>query len=135
MAEPMPQPIEPADQPLWDAAGQRLHRRREPRQSVGSVLPIRLRLLPDQPASQWLTADILDISHGGLALLVPAITAPQLGSPVLLDVSDHPGFGVVRLPGLLRWCEPADQLGALQVLGVQLDQPLPRLPPLVQSRK
>lgn len=132
----MPGPFPPLDQPLWDRAGQSLNRRREQRLPVGSVLPIRMRLLPPgQPPGAWLTADILDISHGGLALLVTATEAPLLDCPLLLDVSNHPGFGVVRLAGSLRWCRAADGLGVLQMLGVQLDQPLPLVPPLVQSRK
>ena len=112
----------PLDQPLWDQVGAPLNRRHDPRLPVGSVLPVQLRALPEAaPPGAWLSADILDISHGGLALL--------------LDVSNHPGFAAVRLPATLRWSAPADGLGALQVIGVQLDRPLPRVPPLVQSRK
>jgi hypothetical protein len=132
----MPGPFPPLDQPLWDRAGQRLNRRREQRLPVGSVLPIRVRLLPaKQPPGPWLVADILDISHGGLALLMTATEMSVLDCPLLLDVSSHPAFGVVRLSGSLRWCRPADGLGVLQMVGVQLDRPLPRVPSLVQSRK
>ena len=132
----MPGSLPPLDQPLWDQAGQRLNRRREQRLAVGSVLPIQLRLLPPgQLPGPWFTADILDISHGGLALLVTADAAPPTDCPLLLDVGNHPGFGVVRLAGRVRWRRPADGLGVLQLVGVQLDQPLPAVPPLVQSRK
>jgi hypothetical protein len=66
---------------------------------------------------------------------VPCLETTLVGEPLLLDVSQHPGFGAVRLPAVLRWSRPAGELGLLQLIGVQLDQPLPRVPPLVQSRK
>jgi hypothetical protein len=104
--------------------------------AVGSVLPVQLRFLPNgQPPGAWMTADILDISHGGMALLVPCFEEVRSGAPLVLDVSQHPGFGAVRIPAVLRWSRPAGDLGLLQLIGVQLDQPLPRVPPLVQSRK
>ena len=132
----MASPFPPLDQPLWDQAGQVLNRRREARLTVGSVLPIQLRAVPSgQAPGAWFSADILDISHGGLALLLSASAAFPPRAALLLDVSNHPGFGRVRLPATLRWSTAADGLGALQVIGVQLDQPLPRVPPLVQSRK
>jgi hypothetical protein len=127
---------QPLDQPLWDQAGEPLNRRHEPRLAVGSVLPVQVRVLPQGlPPGPWITADILDISHGGMALLLPRQDGELIGQPLLLDVSHHPGFGVVRLPGVLRWCRAADGLGVLQLIGVQLDRPLPLVPPLVQSRK
>ena len=132
----MAHPEQPLDQPLWDQVGQPLNRRHEPRMAVGSVLPVQLRFLPNgQPPGVWITADILDISHGGIALLVPQLAEVRLGEQLLLDVSQHPGFGTVRLPAVLRWSRPAGELGVLQLIGVQLDRPLARVPPLVQSRK
>ena len=132
----MAHPEQPLDQSLWDQAGRPLNRREEPRLAVGSVLPVQLRFLPPgQPPGAWITADILDISHGGMALLLPCQEAAVIALPLLLDVSHHPGFGAVRLPGVLRWSQPADGLGVLQLIGVQLDRPLPLVPPLVQSRK
>jgi hypothetical protein len=101
-------PFPPLDQPLCDQAGQALNRRREQRLEVGSVLPVQLRAVPPgQDPGAWFSADILDISHGGR----------------------------VRLAATLLWSTAADGLGALQVIGVQLDQPLPLVPPLVQSKK
>ena len=132
MASPSP----PLDQPLWDHAGRALYRRSEQRLEVGSVLPVQLRAVPlEQAPGAWFSADILDISHGGLALLLSADAALPPRVPLLLDVSNHPGFGRVRLAATLRWSAAADGLGVLQVIGIQLDQPLPLLPPLVQSRK
>ena len=132
----MTSPFPPLDQPLWDQAGQALNRRSAVRLPVGSVLPVQLRPMPPgQPPGAWISADILDISHGGLALLLSASAAMPPLVPLLLDLSNHPGFGRVRLPATLRWRAPADGLGALQVIGVQFDQPLPLVPPLVQSRK
>ncbi len=132
----MAHPEQPLDQPLWDQVGQPLSRRHEPRMAVGSVLPVQLRFLSTgQPPGAWMTADILDISHGGMALLVPCLETTLVGEPLLLDLSQHPGFDAVRLPAVLRWSCPAGDLGVLQLIGVQFDQPLPRVPPLVQSRK
>ena len=129
-------PFPPLDQPRWDQAGQALNRRREQRLEVGSVLPVQLRAVPPgQDPGAWFSADILDISHGGLALLLSGSAALPPRVPLLLDVSNHPGFGRVRLAATLRWSTAADGLGALQVIGVQFDQPLPLVPPLVQSRK
>ena len=69
----MAHPEQPLDASLWDQAGQPLNRRHEPRLAVGSVLPVQLRFLPaGQPPGPWITADILDISHGGMALLLVA---------------------------------------------------------------
>jgi hypothetical protein len=128
----MASPFPPLDQPLWDQAGEALNRRREQRLAVGSVLRA---VPPGQVPGAWFSADILDISHGGLALLLSSSAAFSPRAALLLDVSNHPGFGRVRLPATLRWSTAADGLGALQVIGVQLDQPLPLVPPLVQSRK
>lgn len=128
-------PFPPLDQPLWDEVGQRLESRRQPRHAVGSVRPIRLRQLPPaQPPGDWLDADILDISFGGLALLVSDANGVMEAVDVLLDVSSHPGFGVVRLPGCVRWKRAAGGAGSLWVVGVQLDRPLARVPQLVEVR-
>lgn len=131
MAGPFPS----LDQPLWDEAGQRLDGRRQPRHALGSVRPIQLRQLPPvQPPGDWLHADILDISCGGLALLVSDANGLRDAVDVLLDVSSHPGFGVVRLPGSVRWKRAAGGAGSLWVVGVQFDRPLARVPQLVAAR-
>lgn len=124
----------PLDQPLWDAAARPLGRRREERLAVGSVRPVQLRMMQGQQPGPWIPADILDISHGGMALLLSADAGLALGGQVLLDVSLHPGFGLVRLPGWLRWHQTAGVAGGLWVVGVQFDRPLVRLPPLMAAQ-
>ncbi|MFZ9534902.1 MAG: PilZ domain-containing protein [Vulcanococcus sp.] len=120
---------ESMDVGLWDEHGQPLQRRRDQRISVGSVLPVRLRLLPaGAPPGPWMTADILDISLGGLALLLDAAQPLRQGSSSQLDFSNHPGFPGSPLAAELRWREP---MGELQLVGVQLEQPLASLPALV----
>ena len=127
-------PFPPLDQPLWDQAGTPLNRRREERIAVGSVRPVQLRTLQSQQPGPWITADILDISHGGMALLLPEDAGLVMGGEVLLDVSLHPGFGLVRLPGYLRWHQAAGLAGGLCVVGVQFDRPLPRVPQLMVAK-
>lgn len=90
---------ESMDVGLWDEHGQPLQRRRDQRISVGSVLPVRLRLL-----------------------------SLRQGSSLQLDLSNHPGFPGSPLAAELRWREP---MGELQLVGVQLEQPLASLPALV----
>jgi hypothetical protein len=131
----MASPFPPLDQPLWDQAGQALNRRREQRLEVGSVLPVQLRQLPpSQSPGDWLKADILDISCGGLALLVSDANGLIEAADVLLDVSSHPDFGAVRLPGCVRWKQAAGGASTLWVLGIQFDRPLARLPRLITAR-
>lgn len=116
---------------LWDERGQPLNRRQDQRLMVGSVLPVRLRLLRSVvPGDGWLQADLLDLSRGGLALLLQASQPLLRGAPVQLDLSNHPGFGIPLLAAELRWVEP---LGDQQMVGVQFEQPLAQLPPLVPT--
>lgn len=107
-------------------------RRSDFRSPVEVVLPVAMMLLDDTgyPASDWLVADILDLSCGGMCLLIGG----QPGSPFLphgrvrLDVSMHPDFGVPTLSGSLRWFTRAGQ--QMVSLGLQFDRELPRLPAL-----
>jgi hypothetical protein len=123
----------PAVKELWDRAGALLNQRQEPRIQVGSVQPVGLRLLKgDGPLAPWLVADILDLSHGGMALLLSSAPPMELDQAVLLDVSAHPDFGRVRLPAYLRWFVVSP---VVITVGVQFDQPLVVLPQLAQSRK
>ncbi len=70
----------------------------------------------------------------GLALLVSDANGLRDALDVLLDVSSHPGFGVVRLPGSVRWKRSAGGAGSLWVVGVQFDRSLARVPQLVAAR-
>ncbi|MGB7563204.1 MAG: PilZ domain-containing protein [Prochlorococcaceae cyanobacterium] len=73
----------------------------------------------------WLSADILDLSVGGLCLV---LTAGQDFEPVnrlVLNLSSQPDFGVEQLPVSLRWYVKG---GLLMSLGVGFDKPFELLP-------
>lgn len=108
--------------------------RRQPRFSVQASRPIGLRLLDGQgePQGAWCLVDILDISRGGLCLLLCG--APQLstGQALQLDVHAHPDFQVSRLHAELRWCRSA---AGFTTLGVAFAEPLSHLPRLELERR
>jgi hypothetical protein len=108
------------------------------RSPVEAVRSIGLMLLDNTgyAASPWLVADILDVSRGGLCLLL----AERPDKPfrphfrVRLNVSMHPDFGQPELAGSLRWFVRAEHERVV-TLGVQFDQELPRLPTLLACRR
>jgi hypothetical protein len=91
---------------------------------------------PDEPASQWFSADILDISLGGVCVLITGTPDMQLGQRVTLDFKAH------RLPeslqpqtliaARLRWFVRS---GLVSTLGISFDMPLPELPELLAERR
>jgi hypothetical protein len=113
-----------------------LTRRRHVRTSVEATRSLALQHLDgdDQPISSWCSADILDISLGGLCLLVmQSFPLPDHeASRIRLDVRSQPGFGVENLAGQIRWFV---QSGLVLTLGVGFDQPLERLPALLACRR
>lgn len=123
----------------WDYSYGRLHRRHEPRLQLGSVRPVKIYLLrgddqvgPHQvqaSADGWVVADVLDISLGGMALLIDGAPPLERDQPVLLDVAAHPDFDSSRLMATLRWFVTSPRV---ITLGVQFDQRLLRLPQLTQ---
>lgn len=124
---------EPWDGEPWDQAWPGQHRRLEPRLPLGSVLPVGLGLAGDGGRQhQWLVADVLDISLGGMALVIDQSPALERDQPVTLDVSAHPDFACAAIPAVLRWFEVTP---LVITLGVQFGQPLRRLPELSQRRK
>ncbi|MFM8259452.1 MAG: PilZ domain-containing protein [Vulcanococcus sp.] len=105
--------------------------RREPRDAIEICRPITLQLLSDagEALSPWLPADILDVSVGGLCLLIsedPALELRQ-GMPLRLDVTSQPAFGQAQISGQLRWCLRS---GLVVTLGLVFNEPLPALPEL-----
>jgi hypothetical protein len=112
-------------------------RRADFRRPVEAARSIGLMLLDDTgyPASPWLLVDILDLSRGGICLLL----SEREGSPfqahfrLRLNVSMHPDFGVPELAGSLRWFVRAEH-ERLVTLGVQFDRELPKLPTLLACR-
>ena len=111
-------------------------RREHQRNSVVACRPIGLQLIdPAGPAaSPWFQADILDVSLGGLCLLlmedVPLELAPSMR--LCLDVRPHPSFGTDVLPVELRWFVRS---GLIVSLGVGFLEPLQELPELLVCRR
>lgn len=104
-------------------------RREYLRNSIEVTKPISLALASADGLviGPWFSADILDLSAGGLCLV---LTSGQEFEPVdrlVLNLSSQPGFGVEQIPVSLRWYVKG---GMLVSLGVGFDQPLDPLPPL-----
>lgn len=80
--------------------------------------------------ADWLPADILDLSLGGVCLLIPDDGAPPLepAARLELDCANQPGFGVDHLACRLIW---QVRSGFGVTLGLRFEQPLAILPPLL----
>jgi len=111
----------------------REHRRQE-RHPVQASRPIAARLLDadGQPQGRWFLTDILDISCGGLCLLVSGTIQLPTDQRLQLDVRCHPDFGALRLECVVRWCRGS--IG-FTTLGLAFREPLPRLPRLEVERR
>lgn len=118
-----------------DSAGE-LTRRRHERTVVEASRSVSLQHVSEagHPGSPWCPADILDISLGGLCLLVlqdfplPAGEARRM----TIDLRSQPDFGLDYLGCGIRWYV---QSGMVLTLGVGFDQPLLRLPTLLSCRR
>jgi hypothetical protein len=109
------------------------HRRLE-RYPVQASRPIAVRLLDDngQPQGRWFLADILDISRGGLCLLLSGPMQFQAEQRLQLDLRNHPDFGQQRLECLVRWSH--NTTISFCSLGVVFQEVLPRVPRLELER-
>jgi len=111
-------------------------RRQHLRNPIDSCRPIGLQLIDEagMPLSGWHQADILDISLGGLCLLM------MEGSPLeftrlinlRLDVRPHPSFGVDVVMAELRWFVCS---GLITSLGLGFREQLVKLPSLLPCRR
>lgn len=117
-----------AEQQDAAAAPRRLHQRDQ----VEICRPIAVRLLDEGalPLSDWLAADILDLSVGGLCLLLAEDDSLPLRPlmPLQLDVRNQPGFQRQLMGAQLRWFVPS---GFVITIGLVFDTPLPALPALI----
>lgn len=110
--------------------------RRTYRHPVEVCRPIGLQLLNEglEPVTAWLLADILDVSLGGLCLLITDSTnlpfAPR--HRVRLNVTAHPSFGVSEVMGELRWFVKSDYV---VTMGIGFDRQLSELPDLLPCRR
>jgi hypothetical protein len=109
-------------------------RRRPERYPVVGSRPIALRPLdPEgQPAGAWMLADILDISLGGLCLLITGSLELQPGQMLELDLRSHPNFPWVRMSVQSRWWISAD---SFSTLGLSFEPQLTTIPRLAMERR
>lgn len=104
------------------------------RYPVQGTRPIALRRLDraGRFSGAWMLADILDISLGGLCLLVSGAFDLERGEPLMLDLRAHPGFGVLRLEVDVRWSSTAD---SFTTLGIAFPEQLTAIPALELERR
>jgi len=108
--------------------------RRLERYPVQAGRPIAVRLLDGhgRPQGRWFLADILDISRGGLCLLVSGPLQLPIDQPLELDVRCHPDFEILRLEALVRWCRSSI---SFTTVGVSFRETLSRVPRLELERR
>ena len=95
-------------------------------------VPIQL-ISPDgEPRTEWFYADILDISLGGLCLLITENHDLQVGQRLLVDFKVHRATDLHRVAGLVRWFVRS---GTVTTMGVGFSEALPLLPQLLPERR
>ena len=95
-------------------------------------VPIQL-LSPDgEPRTEWFYADILDISRGGLCLLITENHDLQVDQKLLVDFKVHRANDLHRVAGVVRWFVRS---GIFATMGVGFSKPLPLLPQLLPERR
>jgi hypothetical protein len=102
--------------------------RRHRREQAPPCRPLKVML----PAAGCFSADILDISLGGVCLLITQNQELRIGQPVTLDFSAHRLPEVLQSRGLvearLRWYVRS---GPVTTMGVGFAVPLKELPELL----
>lgn len=104
--------------------------RRYFRHPVQACRPVFVQLLnaDGQPGCDWVTADILDISLGGICLLVSDDIDPESFPYAHLDLRPQPGFVDPHPPVELRWFVKSQ---FVVTLGLRFPTELYSLPRLV----
>lgn len=117
-------------EPHGPTEGQRRHERLE----APPCRPVPIQLLqPDgSPRTEWFYADILDISLGGLCLLITESHTLEVGHGVLVDFKAHRSSDLHRVPGLVRWFVRS---GSVTTMGLGFADPLHDLPELLPERR
>ncbi|MCX5939645.1 MAG: PilZ domain-containing protein [Cyanobium sp. LacPavin_0818_WC50_MAG_67_9] len=95
-------------------------------------VPIQLLLQDGSPRTEWFYADILDISLGGLCLLITESHTTEVGQSVLVDFKAHRSSDLHRVPGLVRWFVRS---GSVTTIGLGFAEPLRDLPELLPERR
>ena len=108
--------------------------RRHERLVAPPCRPVPIQLLqPDgAPRTEWFYADILDISLGGLCLLITESHTIEVGQSVLVDFKAHRTSDLHRVPGLVRWFVRS---GTVTTMGLGFADPLRDLPELLPERR
>ena len=121
-----------ADMPSSDWSGP--DARKLERFPVQGTRPIAMRPLgPDgAPIAPWVLADILDISLGGLCLLVSGPLVLERGQHLQLDLRSHPDFGVLRFEVEARWWMSSE---SFSTIGVAFPVQLRTIPELELERR
>ena len=121
-----------ADTPSSDWTGPEA--RKLERFPVQGTRPIAMRPLGADGAASgpWVLADILDISLGGLCLLVSGPLALERGQHLELDLRSHRDFGVVRLEVEARWWMSSD---SFSTVGIAFPVQLRTIPELELERR
>ena len=82
--------------------------------------------------TQWFYADILDISLGGLCLLITENHDLQVGQRLLVDFKVHRATDLHRVAAMVRWFVRS---GTVTTMGVGFSEALPLLPQLLPERR
>ncbi len=110
--------------------GQRRHER-----LVALPCPPVLIQLPSpggEARAEWFYADILDISLGGLCLLITGNHDLQVGQALVVDFNVHRTADLHQVEGFVRWFVSS---GTFTTMGMGFSEPLPQLPQLLPERR
>ena len=131
-AETILSPLEDLDdlEALGPECGQRLHERQTA--PPCRPVPVQLQLHNGSPQTEWFYADILDISLGGLCLLITENHTFDVGHSLLVDFKAHRSSDLHRVPGLVRWFVRS---GSVTTMGVGFVAPLEEIPQLLPERR
>ena len=95
-------------------------------------VPIQLLSPEGEPRTEWFYADILDISLGGMCLLITENHELQVGQRLLVDFKVHRANDLHRVAGLVRWF--VRSCGVI-TMGLGFVEPLHDLPELLSDRR
>jgi hypothetical protein len=131
--------LEPLMDPDDQIPDQPLNQRHFERLEAPPCRPLTARFdgdTPDDQPSPWFSADILDLSLGGLCLLITGTPDMHLGQPMTLDFKAHRLPAALQpqtlIPSRLRWFVRS---GLVSTLGISFDTPMPELPELLAERR
>ena len=101
---------------------------------MAAPVTLLLRRRAEQDPQPWQSADLLDLSHRGAAVLTRASQSFEIGAELSLDCSGVPGLGPSPLEAVVRWSQDDVDLADLVLLGLELIQPLESWPEAQTTR-